>query len=102
MKHAIKMLALALTCAVSATQVASVTPAQARSWAAGCANCHGTDGKAQPGHESLAGVAKEDIIKKMQDFKAGRKPATLMHQLAKGYSDEQIEAIAGYFAAQKK
>ena len=47
-------------------------------------------------------MAKEDIIKKMQDFKAGRKPATLMHQLAKGYSDEQIEAIASYFAAQKK
>jgi cytochrome c553 len=38
----------------------------------------------------------------MLDFKAGRKPATLMHQLAKGYSDEQIVAIAGYFAAQKK
>jgi cytochrome c553 len=25
-----------------------------------------------------------------------------MHQLAKGYSDAQIDAIAGYFAAQKK
>jgi cytochrome c553 len=52
--------------------------------------------------ESLAGVAKEDIAKKMLDYKAGRRPATVMHQLAKGYSDEQIEAIAGYFAAQKK
>jgi cytochrome c553 len=38
----------------------------------------------------------------MQDFKAGRKPATIMHQLAKGYSDDQIQAIAAYFAAQKK
>ena len=27
---------------------------------------------------------------------------TIMHQLAKGYTDEQIVAIAGYFAAQKK
>jgi cytochrome c553 len=24
-----------------------------------------------------------------------------MHQIAKGYSDEQIQAIAAYFAAQK-
>jgi cytochrome c553 len=52
--------------------------------------------------ESLAGASEQDIVKKMQDFKAGRKPATLMHQLAKGYSDEQIQAIAAYFAAQKK
>jgi sulfide dehydrogenase cytochrome subunit len=75
---------------------------QVRSWAAACANCHGTDGRAQPGMEPLAGVSKDEIVKKMQDFKAGRKPATIMHQLAKGYTDEQIVAIAGYFAAQKK
>lgn len=77
-------------------------PLQVRSWAASCANCHGTDGRAQPGMESLAGVAKDDILKKMLDFKSGRRPATIMHQLAKGYSDEQIAAIAAYFAAQKK
>lgn len=83
-------------------QAQAPDPLQVRSWAASCANCHGTNGRAQPGMESLAGVAKEDIIKKMLDFKAGRRPATIMHQLAKGYSDEQIEAIAGYFAAQKR
>ena len=54
------------------------------------------------GHVSLAGVSQDDIVRKMQDYKAGRLPATLMHQLSKGYSDEQIQAIAGYFAAQKK
>jgi cytochrome c553 len=77
-------------------------PLTVRSWAAGCANCHGTNGRAEPGNESLAGVNKDDLVKKMLDFKSGRRPATLMHQLAKGYSDEQIVAIAGYFAAQKK
>lgn len=81
---------------------AQVDPMHVRSWAASCAACHGTDGHAQPGMESLAGANKDDMVKKMLDFKAGRKPATLMHQLAKGYSDEQIVAIAGYFAAQKK
>lgn len=81
---------------------AQVDPLHVRSWAASCSACHGTDGRAQPGMESLAGAKKDDIVKKMLDFKAGRKPATLMHQLAKGYSDEQIEAIAAYFSAQKK
>ena len=75
---------------------------QVRSWAASCANCHGTNGQAQTGMEPLAGMNKEDLIKKMQDFKTGRKPATIMHQLSKGYSDDQIAAIAAYFAVQKK
>ena len=75
---------------------------QVRSWAAACANCHGTNGQALQGMEPLAGVSQDDIVRKMQDFKTGRKPATLMHQIAKGYSDEQIAQIAAYFAAQKK
>jgi cytochrome c553 len=52
--------------------------------------------------EALAGANKDDIVKKMLDFKNGRRPATVMHQIAKGYSDDQIHAIAAYFAAQKK
>ena len=80
----------------------AVNDVQVRSWAAACSNCHGTGGVAQPGMESLAGVAKEDLLKKMLDFKAGRKPATVMHQLSKGYTDDQLAALAGYFAALKK
>ena len=98
MRHGLTMLALLAAAGLVQAQDA----AQVRSWAAACANCHGTDGRAQPGMEALAGANKDDIVKKMLDFKAGRKPATIMHQLAKGYSDEQITAIAGYFAAQKK
>jgi cytochrome c553 len=37
----------------------------------------------------------------MQDFKAGRRTGTIMPQLAKGYTDPQIEALAAWFAAQK-
>jgi cytochrome subunit of sulfide dehydrogenase len=73
-----------------------------RSWAAACANCHGTNGNAQPGMIGLAGMGQGDIVQKMQDFKSGKRPATVMHQIAKGYNDEQISAIAGYFASQKK
>lgn len=87
---------------VSQCAVAQVDALQLRSWAAACANCHGTLGVAQPGMESLAGVPKDDLLKKMLDFKAGRKPATLMHQISKGYTDEQLEQLAGYFAALKK
>lgn len=75
-----------------------------RSLAATCANCHGTNGNAGQGSAvvSLAGVPKDYIITQMKAFKDGSRPATIMHQLSKGYSDAQIEQIAAYFAAQKK
>jgi len=81
---------------------ASADALQVRAMAAACAGCHGTSGVALQGMESLAGQKKEDLLKKMQDFKSGKKPATLMHQLSKGYSDAQIDQLAEYFAALKK
>ena len=93
--------AAALLAAASAAQ-AQTDPLQVRSWAAACANCHGTNGQAQSGNEPLAGGNKDELLKKLMDFKSGAKPATIMHQLSKGYTDEQLAAIAGWFAAQKK
>lgn len=75
---------------------------QIRSWAAGCANCHGTLGVAVGSSASLAGAPKEDMAKKLLDYKAGTRPATVMHQIAKGYSDEQLQQLADYFSALKK
>ncbi len=75
-----------------------------RSLAATCANCHGTNGKAVEGSAvvSLAGVPRDYTIAQMAAFKSGARPATIMHQISKGYSDAQVEQIATYFAAQKK
>ena len=72
-----------------------------RNLAATCANCHGTNGASQGGMPSLAGQAKAELVRKMQDYKAGRTPSTIMTQLAKGFTNEQIELLAGWFAAQK-
>ena len=72
--------------------------------AATCANCHGTlgravDGAAVPG---LAGLPASYMVEQLKAFKAGTRPATVMHQLAKGYSDAQIDQIAAYYAALNK
>ena len=78
-------------------------PNLGRNIAATCANCHGTNGVTQGGGlPSLAGQSKDELVRKMQDFKSGRAPSTIMTQLAKGYTDEQIELAASFFAAQKK
>ena len=77
---------------------------QIRSLAATCANCHGTNGKAYEGSAvvTLAGMPKDYIVAQMKAFQTGARPATIMHQLSKGYSEQQIDQIAAYFAAQKK
>jgi cytochrome c553 len=74
------------------------------SLAATCANCHGTRGFAVEGSvvPGLAGQPAAYLIEQVKAFRSGAKPATVMHQLAKGYSDAQIDAIAAYYAAQKR
>ena len=72
-----------------------------RSLAATCANCHGTNGNARGDMKPLAGQSAARIVATMADFKSGGQPATIMHQIAKGYSDEQIKLVAAYFAAQQ-
>jgi cytochrome subunit of sulfide dehydrogenase len=101
---------ISVACLLAAVLIAPVAQAQdaqtlnIRSLAATCANCHGTNGKAFEGSAvvSLAGLPKDYIVAQMKAFQTGARPATIMHQLAKGYTDQQIDQIAGYFAAQKK
>ena len=73
----------------------------ARNLAATCANCHGTNGRALGDTvKPLAGVSADKIVAAINDYKSGAQPATIMHQIAKGYSDDQIKLIASYFATQ--
>ena len=75
-----------------------------RSLAATCANCHGTDGRNTEGSAipSLVGMPKSYMVMQMKAFKEGSRPATVMHQIAKGITDQQIDSIASYFAATKR
>ena len=84
------------------TAAAQAQDVAARSMAATCANCHGTDGRSVGTVPGLAGVEKNSMMQQMQDFKSGKRPATIMHQIAKGLSDAQVEQMAAYFAAQHK
>lgn len=72
----------------------------ARYLAANCANCHGTTGTAQGATPSLAGRQKDYIVEQVKAFRDGKRPATIMNQLSKGYTDQQIELIADYFSRQ--
>ena len=83
---------------------ANVTQRGVTSMAANCAACHGTQGRAVAGSPvaALAGRPAAEIVQSMQQFKAGTRPATIMHQIAKGYGDDEIAALAEYFARQQR
>ncbi len=72
-----------------------------RDLAGTCSACHNITGHAVTGMPGIAGRSKEALLRTLKDFKEGKRPATVMHQLAKGYTDGQLELIAAYFAAQK-
>ena len=74
-----------------------------------CAGCHGTNGQsAGPASPNLAGMSASYFIDSMTYFKnlpkdqehaEDARPATIMNRIAKGYTDEQIEAMAEHFAS---
>jgi sulfide dehydrogenase cytochrome subunit len=80
----------------------------AKAMADTCAGCHGPEGQATgPAIPNLAGISESYFIDSMTYFKAlpkdaasaeDARPATIMNRIAKGYTDEQIEQMATYFA----
>ena len=95
---------LGLLAAATGVQAQDASALRVRALAATCANCHGTDGRAVDG-SGVPGLGRPPARHNVAPRKAingGARQATVMHQLAKGYSDAQIEQLAAYFAAQKK
>jgi sulfide dehydrogenase cytochrome subunit len=73
-----------------------------RDIAANCASCHHGDRRSGAAIPDLAGMEKATIIERVREFRDGRRPSTIMRQLANGYTDAQIEAAASYLSAQKR
>jgi len=90
------VLAAAIPAVASATDIRYI--------AANCANCHGTEGRVAPGSglPGLAGQPAAYFIEQMNAFRSGKRQATIMHQLAKGYTDDEIARLGAYFASQKR
>jgi sulfide dehydrogenase cytochrome subunit len=63
-----------------------------------CFTCHGTDGKSPGSIPSIAGIPADSLRRTLQEFRDGRRPATVMGRHATGYSDEEIASIADYLS----
>ena len=98
MKHAMSLMLL-----ISAQALAAPPISTGERLAATCTGCHGTRGHtAGTALPPLAGQSQEALLASLRAFRDGSRPATIMTQLAKGYTDEQLEQIAAWFAAQKR
>jgi cytochrome c553 len=91
--------ALPVSVAVAAAEGADTL--RVAGWAATCANCHGTQGRAVEGSSvpGLAGQPSAYLAELLRAYRRGERSPTVMHQIARGYSEAQIDAIAAYFAA---
>ena len=97
-----RLVALALLgWAMLAAWPAQAADNTARNLAATCTGCHGTNGVSAGGIPTIAGLEQARIVTLLQEFRDGKRPSTVMQQHAKGYTDEQIELIAAWFAARK-
>ena len=77
-----------------------IDAAEAPPGASSCTGCHaGATGIAEM--HTLAGMPAAAITDKMIAFKSGSTPATIMDRIAKGFTEEEIRAIASWYAAQK-
>jgi cytochrome c553 len=94
----IRMLAATVMLTVSGMATAADAPPGASS----CSGCHpATAGVATP-VPRLAGRDAAQITTAMSEFRTGKRPATVMDRIAKGFTDDETKAIAAFFAAQKE
>jgi cytochrome subunit of sulfide dehydrogenase len=83
---------------IAAAVVASAEPPAG---AAACSGCHPSAARVTSPVPLLAGLDRAAIVRAMQDFRSGTRAATVMDRIAKGFTDEEIQAIAAWYATQK-
>ena len=86
--------------AVSPALGQAPSAARAQYLAGTCTNCHGPQGRSAGTMPGLAGMQAPILVEQMTQFREGKRPATIMHQIAKGYTVLETEALADYFARQ--
>jgi cytochrome c553 len=70
--------------------------------ATGCSGCHPMSRWTGSPVTRLNGRPAAEIVAAMLAFRAGKRPGTIMDRIAKGFSDDEIKAIAAWYAAQKE
>ena len=81
---------------------AAATAAGPPPGAASCSGCHPASAAVRTPVPLILGRKPDEIIAAMQAFRSGERPSTVMGRIAKGFSDDEIRAIAIWLAAQQE
>jgi cytochrome subunit of sulfide dehydrogenase len=82
--------------ALMTTTAAAAPPPGASS----CSGCHPASASADTKVPPIRGRDPAEIVAAMEAFRSGQRPSTVMGRIAKGFSDDEIQAIAAWLAAQ--
>jgi cytochrome c553 len=80
---------------------AAVASAEAPAGAVACTGCHPASARVATPVPRLAGLDPAAIVRAMQDFRSGQRTSTVMDRIAKGFTDDEIRAIAAWFSTQR-
>ena len=95
------MAAAGLFAALVAAAASAPAIASAPAGAAACSGCHAAAAGVASAVPRLTGMDVADIVKAMQAFREGTRPATVMDRIARGFTASEVEAIAEWYARQR-
>ncbi len=94
-------LAVLAVCSMLAAPAIADDNFTGRSIGSACFGCHGATGATRTSIPPIIiGVPAEYIESAMKAYRDGSRPATIMGRIAKGYTDEEIAAVAKYISSQ--
>jgi len=93
----------AMAAAIVFVSIAAATVAWAEppAGAASCSGCHPASARVASPVPRLNGLDRAAIVRAMQEFRSGQRAGTVMDRIAKGFTDEEIQAIAAWYAGQR-
>ncbi len=93
--------AVAAAIGLASIAAAVVAAAEPPAGAAACSGCHPTSSRVTSPVPRLIGLDRAAIARAMQDFRSGQRAGTIMDRIAKGFTDDEIQAIAAWYATQR-
>ena len=90
-----------MAAAIALIAAATVASAEPPAGAVSCSGCHPSSARVSSPVLRLNGLDRAAIVRAMQDFRSGQRTGTVMDRIAKGFTDEEIQAIAAWYATQR-
>jgi cytochrome c553 len=95
------MVRIVATAAMLLGSASAACAADAPPGAMSCSGCHPAAQGIESAVPRLIGRDADEITAAMTEFRSGKRPGTVMGRIARGFGDDEIQAIAVWYAVQK-